>query len=537
MNQSHPSLVYKRIISGILIFSFIWLGPVTGLNAAQTSFAEVTAYLDAGGDSYQYQSMRFLYGRLDKGLNQLRDWVLNLAPMMQPKQRSSVESVYRVLKHFLDASGIEELSGYGMSSIEKNPGFFMNKTVLYKGKSKDTGMLWSLFGKENHALNILNMLPVNCMAATSFELNLKEFWSHLMTIPKDPNHPDSTPWQDVFVKKFMEVTQTPLEKVLDSLGNEYGFCLFMDDSQKRTLQIDPQNSLSLPDIALALMIKIKDDTLYQVIGTLLGPNPAISEIDMPNFKMKSLALPVPIPVKLVPSIACCRDYLILGTSDSLVQELMNIHHKESKGLVSSKDFISLSEGISSEGVHFYYLNSRLSGMVSDVLQQISSNPKLSSAMPPGLTARLAGLANLGFSFTVSKRTEEAFASTGWSDSSTGIFSMNPLMITAVIGLLVAIGVPGFIKARDKSRLRNIRSNLRTIQIAKERWAAENNKSTGDPVDLKDLSPYFPLKSLKNVSGEIYQPNPVGTEPCAMLSQKIGKHNAGSEFKLSDPLMD
>jgi Tfp pilus assembly protein PilE len=59
-----------------------------------------------------------------------------------------------------------------------------------------------------------------------------------------------------------------------------------------------------------------------------------------------------------------------------------------------------------------------------------------------------------------------------------------IMITVtIIGLLLAIAIPNYVKAREGARSKSCRLNLRQIQAAKDRWAMDNNKSSAETPDL------------------------------------------------------
>jgi prepilin-type N-terminal cleavage/methylation domain-containing protein len=49
-----------------------------------------------------------------------------------------------------------------------------------------------------------------------------------------------------------------------------------------------------------------------------------------------------------------------------------------------------------------------------------------------------------------------------------------MVVVAIIGLLAAIAIPSFVKARDTSRQNACINNLRQIDSAKEQWAMANN---------------------------------------------------------------
>jgi prepilin-type N-terminal cleavage/methylation domain-containing protein len=60
-----------------------------------------------------------------------------------------------------------------------------------------------------------------------------------------------------------------------------------------------------------------------------------------------------------------------------------------------------------------------------------------------------------------------------------------MIVVAIIGLLVAIGVPGFIKARDNARKNTCYNNLRLIAHAVQQRTIDENIASGSDVDLYD----------------------------------------------------
>src|SRR5688572_14661155 len=50
-----------------------------------------------------------------------------------------------------------------------------------------------------------------------------------------------------------------------------------------------------------------------------------------------------------------------------------------------------------------------------------------------------------------------------------------IAMIVVLGLLAAIAIPNFVKARNKAQTMGCRVNLRAIQDAKELWARQNSK--------------------------------------------------------------
>ena|ERR1051325_5709238 len=57
-----------------------------------------------------------------------------------------------------------------------------------------------------------------------------------------------------------------------------------------------------------------------------------------------------------------------------------------------------------------------------------------------------------------------------------------MIVVAIIGLLAAIAIPNFVKARGTAQKNACINNLRQIDGAKEQWALENKKSATTPVE-------------------------------------------------------
>ena len=61
-----------------------------------------------------------------------------------------------------------------------------------------------------------------------------------------------------------------------------------------------------------------------------------------------------------------------------------------------------------------------------------------------------------------------------------------MIVVAIIGLLAAIAIPNFIKARETSQKRACVANLKQIEGAKHSWAFEKKKGAADVPLNSDL---------------------------------------------------
>ena len=98
-----------------------------------------------------------------------------------------------------------------------------------------------------------------------------------------------------------------------------------------------------------------------------------------------------------------------------------------------------------------------------------------------------------------------------------------IALIPVIGLLAAIAIPNFVKARTTAQMNVCISNLRQIDGAKQIWAVEQKKETADTPTAQDVDPYIPggLSALKCPAGGVYTIHPVGEKPpCSIPSHRL-----------------
>jgi prepilin-type N-terminal cleavage/methylation domain-containing protein len=92
-----------------------------------------------------------------------------------------------------------------------------------------------------------------------------------------------------------------------------------------------------------------------------------------------------------------------------------------------------------------------------------------------------------------------------------------MIVVAIIGLLAAIAIPNFIKARATSQQNACINNLKQIAGAIDEWALETGQSSGQAVaDVTIVSAYIRLNANNSVpgcpAGGTYTTTAVGAVP-------------------------
>jgi prepilin-type N-terminal cleavage/methylation domain-containing protein len=103
-----------------------------------------------------------------------------------------------------------------------------------------------------------------------------------------------------------------------------------------------------------------------------------------------------------------------------------------------------------------------------------------------------------------------------------------MIVVAIIGLLAAIAIPNFVKARAQSQANACINNLRQMDAAVNQFALENGKKSTDAVVYPtDLTAYIKLNSAGSIppcpAGGTYATTVVQSSPTCTLSTLTPKH--------------
>lgn len=102
-----------------------------------------------------------------------------------------------------------------------------------------------------------------------------------------------------------------------------------------------------------------------------------------------------------------------------------------------------------------------------------------------------------------------------------------MIVILIIGMLLTIAIPGFMRARAGAQARTCGNNLKQIVSAKERWAMDNQRGANDEPALDDL--WGPGKFIKDKprcpSDGVYTVNPLHTEPTCSVGGTRGEFDA------------
>lgn len=107
-----------------------------------------------------------------------------------------------------------------------------------------------------------------------------------------------------------------------------------------------------------------------------------------------------------------------------------------------------------------------------------------------------------------------------------------MIVVAIIGLLAAIAIPNFVRARKTSQTNACINNLRQIDGAKQQWALEAGKQSSDTPTTAELQPYLGRGDAGTVAG-IYCPLVTAGDLAGYTVDTVGAAPSCDQYDATD----
>jgi hypothetical protein len=416
-------------------------------SAEKNSFQEVTSHLDPGGDLYLYFSTEQILNGLSAKASNLRQ-LLSAIPNVKEGDRDNIEKGLNIVTNLIKSSGIEDVSGLGVSSIASEKEFYHAKAMLHHYAGKGSGFLWTLFGQKPHALDGLNLLSTNTAVAMFYDFDVPLLWNIVEKQVAQSGFPEAEQELQKLPEHFEAATGLKWDKVINSLGGEFGLVLTLNDSKKISIPVPGGQPVEIPDPALLLVAKVKDDTIFnRVDEALKSSGQSVFRTDEADLKMRTMALPLPLPIQLGPTIATSHGYLFIGSTDLIVKEALAVKAGKAPGLKSTSEFQRLAKDIPQEGNNFVFLSERFGQTIRELQRQALSLTHATDNQKELLS--LFGSEHPTYLFSVGANTDE-----GWLGVSNGNQHPSKLFLAGAIvpaAVSAAMVLPALAKAKARAQ--------------------------------------------------------------------------------------
>ncbi len=436
----------------------------------KTSFHEVTSQLDPGGSMFLYLATdRWLAG-LSTNIAQFQQLVSTLPG---PPGREDVGRVLEMLSQLVKTSGIEDITGVGISAAPVAPGLYRNKFIAHHPAGAGKGFLWSMLGRAPHALAGPSMLPTNTALAIFGDLEVNQLWQVLERELSTSGIPGAQEAARNWPQMFEKQTQIPWAGLLSSLGGEVGVMLTLDELNPVELPMGRGAKIRMPAPGLLVAVKVSSELLYERLSTELQSKPKTITTEESGVKICSMPVPAPLPIPLELTVASSGDYFYFATSPQLVRAVQAVRQGRQPGLKSSAEFQELARHVPSEGNQFIYVARRFGETFSELQQQALGE----SGLPPDqleFVQRFFGDAKSSYSLAVGAHT-----ATGWQTTSVGNKDSASAAVFAPTVGFTAIGagllLPALAKAKAKAQSISTVNNLKQLGLAARMFSNDNQE--------------------------------------------------------------
>lgn len=408
--------------------------------AEVTSFEDVTARLDRGGSVYLYLSTaQWLEGLAQTvaGFREVAD-----ASVASPGERQEMGRWFDLGIDVIKKSGVEQISGFGMSSIAVEPGLYRNITFLHHSRGKAAGLLHDLAGVAPHALTTLDLLPADTAMAGFTDFNLELLVNFLRS--ESSSLPEAQSGIEAGLAQFTLLAGMPLETALQSLGGEAGLVLTLD--RARVVELPAVVAPAPPTIPvprLALVLETRNDQIFQRVDQAMGGFPGVIKIDEGTLHMRTMTYPVSAKFTVRATLAQTEKYLILATDDSLVRDMLAAQ-KSGRGWKSTPEFQKMAAGLPAEGNGFSVGSQFFAEAYTKFRRDMLKSSARSTPGEDAIAQKLLNSQTIPSSYTVSSHVED-----GWLTVSKSSQSMTqmvaPLVLLPVAAMSANAAIPFFNK--------------------------------------------------------------------------------------------
>ncbi len=459
-------------------------------SAERNSFDEVTARLDRGGNLFMYLGTEKWLGRVSDDLVELKE-LFAAVPGVSAEELAEVDAFFGIAGRLLRKSGLEEISGVGLSGLALAPGRYRTKIFAHHYPGQGQGFIWRLPGGDAHALRGLDLLPRETRLAGWADFDLGVLWTALATEVEAVGTPEVKAQLQQFPAMFKALTGMELYAVLDSLGGEYGFGVLLDGERPVSMPVGGRTiEMPRPDILLAT--RLKDQSIFDRVAELFSAMPNVRRTSEGGIHKLLIPPPFPFLPLLQPTMVYDGEYLLIGTGPDLIEQALGVKSGDRPGLRENPEFKALEAAAPEQGNGFAFVSEEFSRAVIALRQRWVATGNLEEKkMAAALEKVFSRLTHAAQTYSVLGRSAEGMLLTSIGNRQPSLALVEDLLL-APAGTIAAIAVPDFIKARESAQRNVCVENLRDIDGATREWALANGRPATDAPHLSGI-----LRHLKD----------------------------------------
>jgi len=459
--------------------------PAGSPQLSKERFSNIATNLETGGDLLIVANVEGYLEGLVRDITQLI-----LSTPDKDAGSNAGRQLLAKIPGFLQKNGFFAVRGFGASVVPRADGLNTVKAFIDRDPAAMDLPLWrGFFGTPSQSVNCAAFLPADTVLVRTGNGDLSEMWKLFRAGVVELASPAAS---SDFNKKLSNLSTNmgvDLDKVFASLSGD-GF-LSIQFSKTATVEIPSKGSdaapIQMPRPSLLICVAVKDDSLLKAIQAPLNRvKMPVVQTQLGAVVVSSINIPTPSPFPLEPSFAVCSNFFLFGSTAQVVTDAIKAFSGKN-GLIATVEFKKAFEGLPPVNNGVFYMNRRLTKTITDIQMAALDSATGEASSTSAIREMVQRRGEMESAFVFQNLKGGILIS---GTSTAGGKELVGGLMAAPIGLVAAIAIPSFIKARDTAQRNACINNLRMIDSGKEQAALAERWGDEDEVDVEVVNQYL-----------------------------------------------
>jgi hypothetical protein len=502
---------------GLAVANLYAVEPASGPPLSKQRYDTIVSHLDTGGDL-------LLVANLDGYLKRLVDDLLPVITALaeDSAQTNRVQNAVAKIPGFLDKNGFYAFQGFGLSVAPRPDGLKTLKCFVARDPAAAGAPLWRCaVGGEPRKLASTAFLSADTVLAASGTGEWPKLWEMVRAGVTEFATPEGAAAFERSLSQIATKLGVPLDRAFESLGGESFFALHLSRTATMEIPTASEAPIKIPRPSFLIGLAVRDATLANAIETsLASAKTPVLKTECEGAEVSSVSLGARLPFPLEPAFAVYSNFFLLGSAPSVVTAAIESFNRRD-GIVATAEFKAAFQGLPEAGNGLSYMSPRFMRTLMEIQTAALDRPGAKDGKQiQALLHKLFGLKPDAQSAYVEQNLEDGVLTVGTTTASGTDLVGGALLVP--VGILSAIALPSFAKARGTAQNNACINNLRILDAAKEQWAMENRKVDGDPADIPGVLEYVKGARMPVCPrGGSYQIGTIGQTPrCSVPGHRL-----------------
>jgi len=469
-------------------------------------FRATAAELDLDGDLYAYVETENVAADL---MAKARELAGELAD--ENEAAAGAAAAVERADGFLREAGLYDVAGIGLSSKPLGGGLYSVKSFLARRPAGAESCFWRMMGGAPRELPVLKTIPEEAALVVSADIRPADAWAFAQEAALKIGGAAAHARLRAAIDGAKANAGVDADALVASLTGEMAVSIQL--SREATAQIPGgDDGIEILSPSLLVVLGVRDDALRRAL---------LDHAKETGWPLEDVAIDgqtvhcgpaVPdAPIPLQPAFAQAGGWFLFASHvDAIAASIAA--SKTGGGLWSQPDFRRLADRLPRENNGITYVDERFNRVVMELqlatmTAQVPEGPESWGAALP---ARIVSWMPAGSS--AQARIVKPHGISTWSVGPTGGKELAMTMAALPAGLMAAVAIPSFVRARAQAQESVLIDILGRVDAAKTQWALAHDKEDGAEVTEKDLAVHLRGGAVTLPPGHRLIVGPIGADP-------------------------